>query len=123
MVRIAPSIVNESPSRIYLSAPSAVRRLRLKTKDRYLGVFTLGVLTLDPRADWVRCDGYGSGQGEAGRAPACKGYVRLGDDYLVVGGDAVEIAWYRLCSECAVGGLGEVVEEVAEQAQTYAGGR
>ncbi len=108
MVRIAPSIVNKSPSRIYLSAPSAVGQFRLKTKDRYLGVFTLGVFTLDPRADWVRCDGYGSGQGEAERARACKGYVRPGDDYLVVAGDSGETAWYRLCSECAVGSLGEV---------------
>jgi len=54
-----------------------MRRLRLKAKDHYLSVFTL-----DPRAEWVRCDGYGSGQGDAERAPACKGYVRPGDDYF-----------------------------------------
>ena len=116
MARIAPSIVNKSPPRIYRPAPSAVRRLRLKARDRYLWVFTL-----DPRAEWVRC--HGSGQGEAERPRACKGYVRPGDDYLVVGGNSGETAWSRLCSECAVGGLGEVVEEVAEQAQTYPGRR
>ncbi len=113
MALITPPIVNESPSRIYRPAPSAARRLRLKAKNRYLWV-----LTLDPRADWVRCDGYGSGQGEAKRPSACKGYVRPGDDYLVVAGNSGETAWSRLCSECAVGGLGEVVEAVAEQAQT-----